>query len=292
MTVGIALACHENGNFRVVVAADRMMTAKRELTIEYEHPGSKLTNLAPDSNKITAFSVYSGSVSLADEINETLLAAVSSHYQKQEEDEEKGERISVRSIADKAASEFNLLVQKAVQYQVLGPYGFQLSDLSKQHQFKDGFFQSLWQEVTEVQDKIDQSLRMLIVGVDDFGPHIYEIRSGDVVNHNSVYYASTGSGAQAAESEFIRSGFSINSNVEEALGVVTAAKMQAEDAPGVGEEMDISVGGPFESGEHFSWSAKPGDIDLLRKRELEIRDKQSAVRAKVLANNPLNYTED
>lgn len=276
MTVGIVAACEtDTMQSKVVFAADKMLTAQRASPIEYEHPGTKMTQVAPTADHLDVYLVYSGTVSHAKEFTDQLSATINNVRQETP-------NIGVRQIAKLADNTYSNFVQKRVQSVALDPLGLELSDLQRQHKFKDNFFDSVWGDVQSVRKDVYDNLNVLLGGVDSGGAHIYGVDKTGLRNLNDTGYAATGSGVQPAESEFIRNEYNTECPLEDSLSLVVAAKMRAEDAQGVGKETDIAVAGvPAER-------LGQNEIDFLRDREKEIQDLQEEAKKEVLADRTLD----
>ena len=280
MTVGIIAACQtDTDDPQVVIAADRMLTAQRQSPIEYEHPGTKLSEIAATAPNVHLYSVYSGGVGLAREFHDSLRQTIN-HVRNENPD------VGVRTIAQLAESQYSQLVRERVQSKALDPLGLDLDDLSKQHQFKDDFLQSIWGDVEEERQYINQNLTVLLGGVDGAGAHIYGISDSTLQNLNSKGYASTGSGYQPAQSEFIRCQYHAEDDLKTALSVTMAAKTRAEQAQGVGEETDIAI-----AHQNDTALLTQTQVDFLRDREEKIRTAQAREKTKILEAETREWEE-
>jgi hypothetical protein len=89
------------------------------------------------------------------------------------------------------------------------------------------------------------STEIIIMGVDDEGPHIYTISkfSCDYINnvncHNRIGFASIGIGARHATSQLMFTECNPNCSFSESLLLIHNAKKRSEVAPGVGSNSDI-----------------------------------------------------
>lgn len=280
MTVGIAAISEaDNESPKVVISADRMLTTRQQSAIEHEHPGTKLAPIAENLPNAEVLSVFAGSVSLAEALKDNIqrqLCAV--------EEQNDPMLIDVRTVAKIAASEYRHLVQEKIENIVLSTYGLELEDLSKQHQFKDSFFNDVWAQANQLDKQIQQNLVLLIGGVDQKGAHIFEIGNNDVTGHNDIGHATIGSGTQPAESEFIKSGYGKEEDFQNALATVTAANSQAKKARGVGNEMDIGVVTP-----HGTDFVDSETIKALIERQDDIADEQQQVKDRILNENTIKW---
>lgn len=275
MTVGIAaMAEKETRDSNVVVAADRMVTAMRESPIEYEHPSTKLTRIEHTASDVQVLTVAAGSVSLADELVHKIESSL-----RQREDSS-----GVREVADLAAKCYNDIIRETINSQLLVPLGLEFEDLRKQRKFQEDFVKSLMSDVQEYRNTINRNLNVLLAGIGPNGAQLYEIMAGDVTAHNSIGYATVGSGENPAASEFVRTKYSVDCSLDEAVSTVVAAKMRAEDAQGVGEGLDIGIASLNEIS-----IAGDGTKEELRSRQKEIRSKQRKIKEDVLATRRVDW---
>lgn len=274
MTVGIA-AITDAGtdNPRVIVSADRLLTTQQQSAIEHEHPDTKLTEIATELEDIEVLAIFAGSVNLA----ETLKGYIEDVLSQVDDDT----YVDVRSVARLAAEQYRQLVQEKIENIVLSTYGLELDDLSRQHQFKDDFFNDILAEVNNLEKQIKQNLRMLMGGVDVTGAYIFEIGSNDVAGHNDIGYATIGSGQQPAQSEFIKTKYGKAENFDTGLATVTAANVRAQQARGVGGDIDIGVVGHW-----YTEFASDDTVNKLMEREKTIDEIQEKVKY-----NWLNYED-
>lgn len=279
MTVGIVAACDVDTSPKVLVAADRMLTRKRRSPIEYEHPNAKLKEVGVATENVHVMSVYSGGVSLAAEFAERLDMNLRNW-------EQENPVPSVRFVVRMAANAYTEFVKDRIRRKALDPLGLEMEDLSKQHQFKDDFFKSVWQDVETEREHIYTDLTLLFGGVDSQGSHVYAVEEGEYINLNETGYGATGSGYQPANSEFIRSKYEPSLSLEDAISVMTAAKMRSESAQGVGEQMDMAV--VTDEGVRLLENSQ---ITFLRSREDTIQDRQAEERDKVLGAEPFEWEE-
>lgn len=285
MTVGMAAIANGDGTPAVVVSADKMLTTQQHSAIEHEHPETKLSKLVPGLQDVEILSVYAGSVSLAEDLNDRIHDAVRGYIQENRQNEE-SEPLDwdVRTIARIAAQEYRGLVQEKVENIVLSKYGLELDDLSAQHQFKDSFFNDVWAKVDQLEQEITQHLVLLMGGVDDSGAYVYEITNNDVTGHNDIGYATIGSGTQPAQSEFIKSNYGKSEDFETALATVTAANYRAKQARGVGGDVDIGVVRP-----NSTEFASDDTVQELKDRQEEIDDEQEERKRNILDDNDIEW---
>jgi len=246
MTVGLACICGaDTSDPKVVVAADRMVTSGRAARREYEHTSSKMVSIIGENgdSPVTAVGVGAGSVSLADEV----FYKIDNKIQKQTPQ-------NVRDIANKAVLSLQEVVQETIERQILSPYELDLNTFNQvQGQMNPQIVQGIYQEIKEKQNEVLQQVNLLLAGVDERGAegdgggnverdaHLYNILHNDMARNDSIGYLTVGSGAEPANSDFIRKRYDDNCDLPSALLAITEAKTQAEEAQGVGEDVDIAI---------------------------------------------------
>ena len=234
MTVGIACICDAEGdNPKAVVTADRMVTSGRVARREYEHTSSKMVSIIGEDGDrpVTALAVGAGSVSLADEVLYKVRKYVQSDTPQ-----------NTRDVAEHAVIALQQVVQETINRQVLSPQGLSLETFNQmQNQMNPQVVQGTYQEMMEKKEEVLKQVNILLAGVDDDGAHLYNILHNDMARSDSIGYLTVGSGAEPANATFIRNRYDDTCDLTEALLAVTEAKSQAEEAQGVGEEMDIAV---------------------------------------------------
>lgn len=281
MTVGIAaLAEAESSTPMVVFGSDRLVTTHQQSRIEHERPETKLTKLGGELSDTHLYCVISGSVQLGEQFKDYVDRGIASWTSRNEEEP------WVKTAAEIAGAQYRALVRQKVENQVLSPYGLELDDLSKQHQFKDDFLDDVLTEASQVRRMVNQNLVMLIGGVGPDGAGIYEVGNNDVLAQNDMGYAAIGSGIQPAKSEFIKAEYGRQSSLELTLAVMAAAMHRANQAAsGVGGDTDMAVVTPEGSQEI------PSDVvDELMERQAEIETAQQSKRDEIIRGNPVDWT--
>ena len=261
----------------VVVGADRLITTQQQSAIEHEHPEAKLSTIADSINGVETISIFAGSVSLAEDLSNNTEKRLQRLFNSGQISV-----FSVRIVAEVATEQYQGLIREKIQNSVLSKYGFEITDLSKQHQFKDDFFDSLMANVENVRSTIESNLTGIIAGVDNTGAYIYEIGHGDLTGHNNIGYAAIGSGRQPAVSEFIKVGYSSTEDFQTATATVTAAKMRAKQARGVGGDMDMAVARG--TGTEFASRETVEDLERRQKRidNVQLRTKENLLAHEVV----------
>ena len=234
MTVGIATICEvDTPEPKIVVAADRLVTSGAAAPREYEHTSSKMVSIYGEDGGevVTAMGVAAGSVSLADEVFYKVQQKIANETPN-----------SARQVAQFGVTALQELVRETINRQVLSAQGLDLQTFNQiQGQMNQGVVQGIYSDMMEKQDEVLTQINILLAGVDDTGAHLYNIRQNDMARVDSIGYLTVGSGAEPANSTFIRNRYDDNCSIDDALHAVTEAKSQAEEAQGVGRQMDIAV---------------------------------------------------
>lgn len=281
MTVGIAaISAHGTDDPKVIVSSDRMITTRQQSAIEHEHPETKLNEVGDFLDETHLVGVIAGSVELGEqylnEVDDSLIYFLN----------DKEREPWVQTAAQIAAKEYRRLVQKKIETHALKPYGLSLEDLSRQHQFKDSFFEDILAESEQVRREINRNLNFLIGGIGPDGAGVYQISSGDHNPQNDLGYATIGSGSQPAESEFIKGDYAKDNSTSDTFATIAAAHHQASKASGVGGELDAMVVSSDGAREVDS-----GTIEQLMDRQQRIADEQESVREKILNDDPVDWGE-
>ena len=280
MTVGIAaIADGDTDDPSVVIAADKMLTTQQQSAIEHEHPETKLSRLATCLDNVEILSVFAGSVTLAEDLQNKVNEALTQTNQQHPD-----YTWTVRDVSKIAAEQYRALIQEKINNMVLSQYGLELDDLSKQHQFKDSFFNDVWSQARHLEEEISNNLVLLMGGVDHTGAYIFQVRNEDVTGHNDIGYATIGSGTQPAQSEFIKSEYGRSDSFHTALATVAAANQRAAQARGVGRDLDIGI---VERG--TTEFAHNEMVEGLKERQGDIADEQEAAKQAVLEDNPIQW---
>jgi hypothetical protein len=219
-----------------------------------------------------AVGVGAGSVSLADEV-----------FFKIDESIRNNTPETTREIAKYGVNALQTVVQETINRQVLSSHGLDLQTFNQtQGQMNPSVVQGIYQDIREKKEEVLTQVNILLAGVDDQGGHLYNILNNDMARNDSIGYLTVGSGAEPAKATLIRNRYDDNCEVSEALLEVTEAKAQAEEAQGVGHEMDIAV---------LSQNGREdldSDIDELREIYQDVVDAERSAREQVIEEN--NYT--
>lgn len=234
MTVGIAAICEaDTDDPKVVVAADRLVTSGRAARREYEHTSSKMLDVygADGASSCVALGVGAGSVSLTDEVFYKVNQKIA--------DDAPG---MTRQIAQYAVTSLQQVVQETIERQVLSAQGLDLGTFNQiQGNMNPNVATGIYQDIIQKKEETLRQVNILLGGVDGNGAHIYNILNNDMSRNDSIGYLTVGSGAEPANSAFIRNRYDDTCELSDALLSVTEAKAQAEEAQGVGRDMDIAI---------------------------------------------------
>lgn len=283
MTVGVAAtAGYGSDEPKVILGADRLLTTHQMSAIEHEHTESKISTIGPRLPAANIKCVAAGALSLAEELRNRINTRIISESQ-----EVQPQGIGVQHVSTWSAQEYRNLVQDKIENLVLSSYGLKLDDLGRQHQFKDGFFQSVMSEADQLEQKIHDNLSMLIGGVDSTGAYVYGITNNDKTNYNDPGYSMIGSGTQPAQSEFIKHEYGKSYSPSDALCVFGAALYEAKEASGVGGNVDIGI-----VGRDTNVELDDDMVNNLMEREETIAEEQEAIREQRIADNPIGQVFD
>lgn len=276
MTVGIGAICEaDTDDAKVVVSADRMVTSGRAARREHEHTNSKMVPIIGNGGNapVVAVGVGAGSVSLSDEIFFKVEQKI------QTEMPETG-----RDVAEYAVISLQEVVRETINRQVLSPHGLDVGTFNQvQGQMNHQVVQGIYQEMLQKKEGVHGQVNILLAAVDRNGPHLYNIRNNDMARNDAIGYLTVGSGAEPANSSFIRSRYDDSCEIHDALLSVAEAKAHAEEAQGVGQAMDVAV---LDSDGRRELD--DDEIDELREIYEEVVDKEAQARDSVMQEN--NYT--
>lgn len=267
MTVGLAAVCQSGTEDpRVVIAADRLVTTGAGGPIEHEHTSSKMVEIL-DSESLVSVGIGAGAVSLSDELFYKLKNLIGA-----------AETTTTREIVEEGIEAYQELVRETIERQVLRPHGFTRDSFNaSQGQLNQQVVSNIYQDMIQTQDNIFSNLNILMAGVDASGAHLYGLVQGDMARYDSIGYHAVGSGSPSANSAFIRNRYDDSCDVEDALFAVVEAKTRAEEAQGVGRELDIAVLSQDEIHE-----ISDDKVKSLREAQDEIDEKQREARKSVL----------
>jgi len=277
MTVGIAAICEaDTDDPKAVVAADRLVTSGIAARREYEHTSSKMLDVfgADGSAPCVALGVGAGSVSLADEV-----------FYKTDSKIANNSPGTTRQIAEFGVGSLQDVVKETINRQVLSSHGLDLQSFNQiQGQMNPSVVQGIYQDMMEKKEEVLSQVNILLAGVDADGAHLYNILHNDMSRNDSIGYLTVGSGAEPANSTFIRNRYDDTCSLDDALLSVTEAKAQAEEAQGVGQEMDIAI--LSDQGRH---DLSDDELEELREIHDEIVKAEREAREDTIEDNDYSF---
>ena len=221
MTVCIAAICERPDRPTIIGVSDRMLTAG---DIEFERPAPKYGGFGQ-----SIIAMIAGDASIQDEVCQRALH---------------GKQHGFATVAGAVAAycaEVSAYRVRLAERVVLAPLGLNMNSfIGRQHEFSTSFVEQIRYEMAKAHSSIE--LATIITGLDAEGSHIYTIdHEGMAYCNDSVGFAAVGSGARHANSHFMFTRYTADSDIGRAVLAVYAAKRRAEVAPGVGEETDMFI---------------------------------------------------
>jgi hypothetical protein len=260
-----------------------MLTINRASPIEFEHPNTKLKNIEHDN--VNFIFAASGSSSLIDEFFERIETTIEGNYEINKDGDTIEDIKRVKNLANIARNCMNNMVVDAINNEVLAQFNTSLDELkSEEAGLKAEVSQQFLNEASEKRKDILNNISILMAGVDEQGAQLFKLKAGQKIPMNSLGYAAIGSGMQPAQSEFINNKHNNSSNLEIALQTITAAKMRAENAQGVGQDTDMYIITKDKKTE-----VTDEQINELRQIEKKIKEEQSEAKQQVLNNSDFDY---
>jgi len=221
MTICIAALCE--GGSALVLAADRAITSN--LSIEFEHPGKKMTQLSDSCYALTA-----GDALASTELFGIVQDEIAIH-----------KAPSINEVVSKIKECYQMRRKYEIIENFLIPRGF--GSFDEYYQAQKHLFPDLALAIQNQIDNYDYGLQLLIAGVDKKRAHIYEIIDpGTSRCFDAMGYHAIGSGLPHAMYTFISRNCNQDMPLSEVLLITYEAKKMAERAPGVGSNItDICV---------------------------------------------------
>lgn len=215
MTICIGTLCEKRKT--AIFAADRMLT-NPILSVEFEHDEPKYQVLTKTCVALTA-----GEALVPTELCEEVMLEV-----------EKRASPKIRDIANVFCDKFRECKMKLVEENYFKPRGFSLHDyIQLQRHLNENVILRLERAI----ESESMNLTVIIVGVDDKGANIFQIRDpGHADCFKRIGFHAIGSGLPHAISTFISFNYTPNIDLKNAIYVTYEAKKNAEKAPGVGKE--------------------------------------------------------
>jgi len=220
LTICIAAACEDRDEKYVVVATDRMLTA-RPMNIEFEADYAKVIELTDNCIVTTSGSAIAFTPLLRDVTIEIRRESTK----------------DIDKIVELIRRSYLKIRNKRIEEEVLFPIGLTLQDYYRNQQ---GLNQQVISVALQNMARYDYELWILIAGVDDKGPHISRMENpGRTLNYDSIGYCAIGSGEPHAITTFIARGYGSKATLERGLATAFEAKKRSERAPGVGDQTDM-----------------------------------------------------
>ena len=222
MTICIAAVAADRT--AVVVASDKMLSAAF-LSLEFDHPRSKIESLGSSCVGMSAGDALP--------VGELFASAQPVATQLQNP--------QVEQIAKAIKEAYCALRAKRIEETVFQPRGVTLDDF-----YKRGLIQQLPTELAMSLDDMVQrrnlGIDLIVTGSDQSGAHIFGISDPGVVsNYDRIGYHAIGSGLSHALLSLVGTRQGWLTSINETVFNVFRAKRQAELAPGVGESIEMRV---------------------------------------------------
>jgi hypothetical protein len=265
VTVCIAATCRWLEGIPIAMGvSDRMLTSG---DIQFMPPQTKINTI---TNSI--YAMGSGDATIHGEVFPKVYARVADLVSKNPT-----EWARVEDVADMYGEEMLRYKNKIIARLVLEPLGLTWQTfLSKQKDMSPDWLDSITDRILEY----SSAARTIVAGLDATGAHIYVVDgTGKVSCVDKVGFAAIGIGKRHAESEFMFSGHTPDSEFPDSLLRLYIAKKRAEVAPGVGPSTDMfvvpSLGKGFVTRDEELISGMPQLHDTYR----ELITRQDAIRA-------------
>jgi len=214
MTICLAAICDNSS--KLVIASDSMIT-NPALSIEFEHPTKKMTELSDNCVALTA----------GDALAHTEL------FNSVQIEIEKLKSPTLKNIIPKIKDCYQEIRKREITEKYLLPRGFDgFSDFYQAQRMVNA---EITQRIQFQIDEYDYGLEILIAGIEEGKAHIYEIfNPGTSKCFDSIGFHAIGSGVPHALNSLIARGCNQDMCLEECLITIYEAKKMAEKAPGVG----------------------------------------------------------
>lgn len=214
MTVCLAAICGQGS--KLVIASDSMIT-NPALSIEFEHPGKKMTELSDSCIALTA----------GDALAHTEL------FNSVQIEIEKLKSPTLRNIILKIKECYQDIRKREITEKHLIPRGF--NSFSEFYKAQRMLNPEITQRIQFQIEEYDYGLEILIAGVENGVAHIHEIfNPGTSKCFDSIGFHAIGSGVPHALNSLIARGCNQSASIEKCFMEIFEAKKMAEKAPGVG----------------------------------------------------------
>lgn len=221
MTVCIAAICCEG--HVAVVASDTMVTNPM-MSIEFEHLGSKITELSR-----TCVAMTSG-----DALAHTELFGMVRNELAELRDP------NIFQIVDRIKECYKHVRHQEIRERILGPRGFE--KLDDFYRVQNRLNPEIVFGIQAMIDRYDYGLQILVAGTTSNGAHLYGVSEpGTSQCYDAINFHAIGSGTPHALNSLIARECYASKSLEEAVVCVYEAKRLAEKAPGVGSVTDMEI---------------------------------------------------
>ena len=228
MTVCVAAICADGTS--IVGASDKMLTSGGQ---QFQPPERKAFQFTP-----SIIGMYSGNTGFLWVIMNDVLAEVRARAAA-----DATLRFEVSEVAYLFQAFYNQAVTRLVNQNVLSRFGLTVATFRKaQRQMDKWLVRSLAEQILAYQPP---AISALILGMDDWGAHIYQFENGggygagDVHCRDSVGFGTIGAGDEHAETQLIRENYHPSHSLPHAMFLVYLAKKRAEIVTGVGPFTDM-----------------------------------------------------
>jgi len=214
MTICIAAICEQGS--ALVLATDSMIT-NEGLSIEFEHPGKKMTPLSDTCIALTA----------GDALAHTEL------FNMVQEEITKLRTPSVIEVVSKIKECYQNIRKREIREKILNPRGFK--DFDDFYQAQRVLHPDIAINIQSEIERYDYGLHILIGGISEGVAHIYGISDpGTSKCFDAIGFHAIGSGLPHAINTLIARNCNQELSLPEVFLIVYEAKKMAEKAPGVG----------------------------------------------------------
>ncbi len=221
MTVCIAAICE---NSQIIGASDRMLTAG---DVQFEPEWQKIYRITGSILLMTA-----GQAIYQSEILNHLYRDV-----RERDPQNTGSLWTVEEIASLYAGHYAEAKISRAERDYLTPLALDRHTfLSRQKEMDATLVNDLARDLLNYRP-LDVSA--IIAGIDQLGPHIYEVDEGDIRCHDTVGFVTIGIGSGHASSQMMFARHSRIRSLADTLFLVYRAKKHSEVAPGVGKATDM-----------------------------------------------------
>ncbi len=220
----VCIACLTDKSNAVVVASDRMITAGF-LALQFEHEGTKIYKFQGKS----IVSLTAGEATRYLEI-----------FRRTEGEIGEKPNLTVEEIVGVVSKQYEKLRNEKIVEKFFRPMGL------TRETFYSQYIRMLPEEIAMGLDKLihefDLGVTIIITGVDKTGAHIYTVGNpGTSECLDSIGYHSIGIGQSHSLLSLVANNASAKDNTVNSIYYVFEAKKRAENAPGVGLMVDVSV---------------------------------------------------